>query len=120
MAHETGAHIGTDETLDRSRAERADAVPLPVQGAWGKEDGMTRYDHDYSQSVSFMYECADGRYVRFNEHEKATAEQRQEIGRLTKCLEQANKNHEEFERKWSLATEEIERLQDALVEERDQ
>jgi len=35
-----------------------------------------------------------------------------EIERLTKCLHQANANHEEFERKWYLALGEIEDLKE--------
>ena len=79
-----------------------------------REDGMIEDFGNFPQLT---------KYIRMGDYTRATQlieKQRQEIGRLTKCLEQANKNHEEFERKWSLATEEIARLQDALVEERDQ
>lgn len=44
----------------------------------------------------------------------ALLERDREIERLTVCLRQANLNHEDFERKWYLANDEIERLRKDL------
>lgn len=77
-----------------------------AEGWWSLDDAGQRVHYTESQADVDWWQQHG---VAF-EHAAASPEQHLEIERLTQCLKTANAQMEDFERKWYLATDEVERL----------